>query len=197
MTRRKRGIDDTVADGLKSVFDRTVDGLVETLGPDVFQRYGTISLEGPRDEHDTVLDVPGYYQRQWYTCGFAAGLTALHTFRPRASPERFFETVPLLEGEGVAAKPLMAALRAHGIGTRVLRAHSFDRLADRIESGEPVLTHVNNGKPGNHWVVVYGVRRGREVFVAGNSGPWSKIYAWAEFARIWRPRDGAFSCWGM
>jgi hypothetical protein len=47
-------------------------------------------------------------------------------------------------------------------------------------------------------VVVYGVRRGRDVFVAGNGvlGFGRSIYPWGEFRRVWRPRDGAFSCWG-
>jgi hypothetical protein len=176
------------------IWEAVVDPVVGWTGI----RYGTMNLAGPRDEDDTVLEVPGYFQTESYTCGFTAGLMALHAFKPRSSASRFFRTVDPDRDDGVPTPKLVASLRAHGLGTRAMRTHTHDALAARIEAGEPVVTQVNNGQSYNHWVVVYGVRRGRDVFVAGNGvlGFGRSIYPWGEFRRVWRPRDGAFSCWG-
>jgi len=189
-----------------SIVDRVKDVLVEWMdaaGERIGFRYVSQSLPGPEsdDARETVLDVPGYCQTQSYTCGFTAGLMILHTFHPRRSAERFLRTVAPDPAEGTPSTRLVSALRGSRVGVRWLRSLSFEVIAQHIEAGEPLLAVVNNGASYEHWVVVYGVRRGRSrrVYVAANGlpRPFDKsVYTWREFRGILQSQHGAWACWG-
>ena len=97
-------------------------------------RYLKVGLPGPGgdDPRETVLDVPGYYQMQRYTCGFTAGLMILHTFHPRRSPERFFRDVAPDPSMGTSTTRLIRALRRSRIGVATFDTFTFDAAAQRI-----------------------------------------------------------------
>lgn len=165
-------------------------------------RFVPLDLPGPTDEDplETVLDVPGYGQTEEYTCGFTAGLMVLHTFHPSRSPDRFFREVAPDREWGTSTTRLVSALRRNRVCVSMIDEHRFERIAERIEAGEPVITVVSRTAEVDHWVVIYGVRRGRKklVYVAVNGLPTRRgcVYEWSAFRRIWHPKGSTFACRG-
>ena len=152
------------------------------------------------NDRETTLEIPGYRQTQLYTCGFVAGLMVLHTFKPKASADRFYAKVDPDPEWGIETGPLARALRRSGIGVRIRHDLTFSEICGSIEDGYHIISTVRQGGPDDlHWIVVYGCGRSPNVvFVAGNGLPYlgKKKVAWSDFARLWSPRGNGLVCWG-
>jgi hypothetical protein len=152
-----------------------------------------------------ILDIAGYRQLESYTCGYAAGAMILHTFRPGASLETFFEQCNPDYEHGLDAKPLIRCLRANGIGVSQRHNLDFDKIASTIDQGYPIITLTKTLRSDEeHWVVIYGYgRHPNRVFIAGEGIPLinnltgEKEIPWSAFSRSkWAQRGFGLVCWG-
>ena len=161
-----------------------------------FVRY---PLAGPDGDDATVLEFPGYRQTQSYTCGFVAGLMVLHGLLPQAGTRRFLRLVDPDPKWGTSTNRLIRSLRASGVVVGRRDGLGFDGVAEHIDAGLPLITTIRRaGRPGLHWVVLYGIGRSpRRVFVAGDSmrPPGSLARSWRELSHQWSPRGFALACW--
>lgn len=159
--------------------------------------YVSDPLVHPETDDVVTLDVPGYRQVQRFTCGYVAGMMVLHTFKPRASEDRFYERCAPDPDEGVPVARLARALRDSGIKVGLRSSFAFDDIRRAIDSGRPVILTVGAG--GEHWVVVYGYGEApRRVFIAGNGLPHlskGKQMTWEAFVRKHGGEDGGLVCW--
>lgn len=150
------------------------------------------------DETETTLAVPGYQQTESYGCGFVAGLMVLHTFKPKASIDRFFRRVNPDREWGIETGPLGEALRQSGVGVSVRENLTYDRIAETLEEGYLIITCVKTGQSDvDHWVVAYGYGVSpNRIFVAGNGILRRHVLPWADFRRVWSPKGFGLVCWG-
>jgi hypothetical protein len=137
-------------------------------------------------EDEVTLDVPGYRQTDSFGCGFVAGLMVLHTFKPRASLDRFHKSVAPNQHEGATPARIIRALGERGISARPRYDLGFAQIRRAIDAGKPIITLVRTTKANTeHWVVVYGYGlRPERVFVAGHglrSG--SGARRWGQYRR--------------
>jgi hypothetical protein len=157
-------------------------------------------LPGPQSDADTVLNVPGYRQTQSYSCAFVAGLMVLHTFKPKASIDMFWQKVRPREIDGVTNTRLIQALRQSGLGVRVVKKLTYATFACAIEQGFPAITLVKTRERDTaHWVVVYGVGENpKRIFVAGNGIPFlsKKVVPWSRFRHMLAAEKFGLLCWG-
>jgi hypothetical protein len=137
------------------------------------------------EEQEVTLDVPGYRQVDAFGCGFVAGLMVLHTFKPRASIDRFYKRVAPTGRWGASAPKIVRALRHSGIAARARQTLGFEQVCSEIDAGHPVITLLKTRKADTeHWVVVYGYGlRPKRLFVAGNGYVLNRPIAWADFRR--------------
>ena len=153
-------------------------------------------LPHPGGDDVTTLDVPGYRQIDSFSCGAAAALMAVRTFRPGFPAGDFHELANPVNG--IQIEPLVRFLGKAGIGVEERYDLDFADIAEKIEAGFPVVTLVNLKADLQHWVVIYGVgRKPNRVFVGGMNLPiiGRKEYTWREFTRMWRKGFGLV-CWG-
>ena len=75
------------------------------------------------------------------------------------------------ESDGVSTTGLINALRQSGIGVRLVADINFDKFANAISQGFPVITLIRTDEADiEHWVVIYGVGENpKRIFVAGNA----------------------------
>jgi hypothetical protein len=137
-------------------------------------------------EDEVTLDVPGYRQTDSFGCGFAAGLMVLHTFKPRASLDRFYTSVAPNQREGSTPARIIRALGERGISAHPRYDLGFAQIKRAIDAGKPIITLVTSTKANTeHWVVVYGYGlRPNRVFVAGHglrAGTGAR--RWAQYRR--------------
>ncbi|MCL4750429.1 MAG: C39 family peptidase [Myxococcales bacterium] len=164
-------------------------------------------LAGSDHPDAVVLDVPGLRQTRDYSCGYAAALMVMWTFRlPRTKAGQtksmtslWYRVEPDTE-TGTSTTRMIAALRASGIGVSHRRDLDFDQIADAIADGFPIIVVVKTARPDtDHWVVVYGANPAlRTVFVAGNELPLigTNEYRWGRFRRTWAEPGEGLVCWG-
>ncbi len=160
-------------------------------------------LTHPPPADDAVtLRMPGYRQTDSFSCGFVAGLMAVHALHPRRSVGRFYDLVSPHRVTGTSNARLVQALRASGVVVTARKDLDFHGVAAAIHAGAPVVTTIATGCADTwHWVTLYGVgERPRRVFLAGSGTPgWSRArreheMLWGEFAGIWRPRGFGLVC---
>ncbi len=94
---------------------------------DAFAAKTGISVLHDRLKHPAVpgvvtLAVPGYRQAESYTCGFAAGLMALHTFHPRADIDAFCRRVRPTPRHGASTRKVANALRISGVAVSIRKS---------------------------------------------------------------------------
>lgn len=147
-------------------------------------------LWSPRAAPDAdLLPVPAYRQTDSYTCGFTAGLMAVHYFFPYYPAKLFLAAMQPTPGSGVTERSLVRALGRCGV-TAIPRAGAgFHGLAAAVRSGWPVIVGVQNpGRVHEHWAVVCGVGdRPRRVYVLNNRPRHSRRGCpWDEFKLLWR-----------
>lgn len=130
-------------------------------------------LPHPKDRSVETLKLPGYYQTQAHTCGFAAGLTILRYFRPGFPAEKFYQCIRPHARLGVSRRRLMDALRASGLRVRRRTDLDFSAITDSIDSGRPIAVVVHTrDADAKHWVVIYGYgRRPNRLYVTANGRP--------------------------
>lgn len=157
-------------------------------------------LSYPSSENVVTLDVPGYRQVESYTCGFVAGLMVLHTFRPKASIDRFYHAVNPTHSHGTSTRKVVNALRGFGVGVSIRKDLNFAGIREQIDSGFPIITCVRTkDEDVDHWVVLYGYRRNpNKVFIAANGLPYfgRREYTVKEYRTLVRPLGFGLVCWG-
>jgi Peptidase C39 family len=173
-----------------------LDSLFEATGIELISQ----ALDDPSDDAtETILAIPGYRQTKSYTCGFAAGLMVLHTFRPKASITNFYYEVNPIEEWGTSTGKLVAALRKFRIGVKVKKKMTFDEIAEAIEDGTPIIACIDKGEE-QHWVVIYGYSVGpNRLFVAGNNIPGLPMGTdtpWSKFRKLIPSDTDWLICWG-
>jgi hypothetical protein len=168
--------------------DRLADKTGIRIMPDI--------LPHPGGDDVTTLAVPGYRQIDSFSCGAAAALMAVRTFRSGFPAGDFHELCR--REDGIQEPRLIRFLRKSGLGVSERDNLDFAGIAEVIEAGFPVVTLVNLKSGLQHWVVIYGVGHSpNRVYVAGLGPPiiGRKEYTWREFARIWVTGFGLV-CWG-
>ena len=156
------------------------------------------------DDNAVTLDVKGYRQTDSFSCGFVAGLMALHTFYPKRSIDRFYKLVSPDRDWGTSTTRLLRALRSSGVAVTNQRNLNFDSLYDTVQAGYPLITTVKNGTADDeHWIMIYGVGKSpKRVFIAGNSIPVFGYLTrdhemrWVDFKKIWAPNGFGLVCSG-
>lgn len=149
-----------------------------------------------------TIEMPGYCQTDTYSCGFVAGLMAVHALHPRRSATRFYAQVSPHPVLGTANTRLIKALRATGVSVSERYDLDFERLAAEIADGAPVVTTIATEQDDTwHWVTLYGVGwRPQRVYMAGASTPGlGRIFRdhevpWPQFTWLWRPRGFGLVC---
>jgi hypothetical protein len=155
-----------------------------------------------RSSNEVVtLDVPGYRQTNSFSCGFAAGLMVLHTFRPSASIDAFYRKVRPTSERGASTRKVVDALRKSGVGVSVRTDLTFRSIRETIDQGFPIIACVHANEPGvQHWVVIYGYGlKPNRLFVAGNGLPFfdRREHLWADYSKTMAPEKGfGLVCWG-
>jgi len=158
----------------------------------------------PDDRDEETLDLPGYKQTQSYTCGWVAGLMALHCYDARRSPSKLWDHVSPHPKLGTSTAKLVKGLRCCGVDAKTTTRLTWEKVRVCISSGEPILLSVKTDQRDTlHWVALYGVNhRTRHVFVAGNGIPYlnyvfrSQKITWANFYKLWEPKGEAIICKG-
>ncbi|MCE9616531.1 MAG: hypothetical protein K8T26_19830 [Lentisphaerae bacterium] len=153
-------------------------------------------LPHPSGDDVTTLDVPGYRQIDSFSCGAAAALMVVRTFRPGFPAGDFHDLCS--PDDGIQVPRLIRFLRKSGIGVIERDDLTFARIAERIDAGFPIITLVNQKDDLQHWVVIYGVGlKPNRVYVGGMKLPivGRKEYTWREFSRMWFKGFGLV-CWG-
>lgn len=171
-----------------TLFEKAIDDLSEATGIVVV----SANIPYADSEDEVTLDVPGYRQTDTFGCGFVAGLMVLHTFKPRASLDRFHKSVAPNQDEGATPARIIRALGERGISARPRYNLAFEQIRRAIDAGQPIITLVKTKKASTeHWVVVYGYGLlPNRLFVAGHgivSGNGAR--SWAKFKRE-SARDG-------
>jgi hypothetical protein len=157
-------------------------------------------LSHPRSELVVTLDIPGYVQVESYTCGFVAGLMVLHTFRPKASIDRFYRAVRPTSRHGASTGKVVNALRKSGVGVSIRNDLDFAGIRKQIDEGFPIISCVHTDDPAiDHWVVIYGYGiKPNRVFIAANGKPFlaRREYSFAEYSNLVSHRRFGLVCWG-
>jgi hypothetical protein len=168
--------------------DRLADKTGIRIMPDI--------LPHPGGDDVTTLAVPGYRQIDSFSCGAAAALMAVRTFRPGFPAGDFHDLCSPVDG--IQNQRLIRFLRKSGLGVSERGDLTFTAIAEQIDAGFPIITLVNEKDGLQHWVVIYGVgRKPNRVFVAGVKLPFigRKAFTWREFSRTWVTGYGLV-CWG-
>ncbi len=180
---------------------RLAGGLVDRLS----EKTGIVAMRDrllhPGTEDVLTLEVPGYKQTNTFSCAVTAGLMVLHTFRPRASVDRFYRWVNPHEENGAQPWKLIRALRRSKVGVSERNSLTWEDVHELISDGFPIITLVRTNDPEiDHWVVIYGVGvHPNRIFIAANGWPLigRREYRWTEFESAWwRPRGYGLVCWG-
>lgn len=148
--------------------------LIPDLLPDHSKRRG-----------ESKLRLSGHCQTDSYSCGVAAGWSALKFLIPGSNLERFdFDCRPNTES-GTSSERLMKALRKHGASVSTGKL-GFAMIAKNIRAGKPVLTAIHLRHDVWHWVAIYGfARKPQRVYLSGRLIPGfsSHWLPWSELRR--------------
>lgn len=186
--------------GLKDILAEKASSAINTLS----ERTGYVAmpdrLAHPQTADVVTLDIVGYRQVNTFSCAVTAGLMVLHTFRPSASVNNFYNRVNPSPGMGAHSGQLVRALRCCGIGVGERDQLSWKDVHSNITKGYPIITLVKSNDPDIlHWIVLYGVGiRPNRVYVAGKGLPLigRRMYEWKSFLSIWEPKGFGLVCWG-
>ena len=154
------------------------------------------------DKNAITLNLPGYRQVCFYTCGFVAGLMVARAHDPELSIEKFYQLVNPTE-DGTSDEQIMEALEKVGVKAKRRLDLSFTNIGKSIMANHPIITSVDRGHLGLHWVVIYGFGWDPlRIFVAGNEVPGlgcllrSHEMTWSDFKDVWDPYgDGLVCSW--
>lgn len=127
------------------------------------------------------LPLVGYCQTDSYSCGVAAGWSALKFLVPNASLKKFDRDCAPDRDDGTPSRRLVAALRKNGCSVSMKRL-GFGMISKALREGKPVLTAIHLREEIYHWVAIFGVAPGR-VFLtgrrlpgfSGHSVPWREL----------------------
>ena len=160
------------------LIERIPRALGLTLIPDLVP--DTAAKKGERK-----LAMRGHCQADSYSCGTAAGWSALEFLIPGSNLEGFdFDCRPDCD-MGTPSRRLVKALRKHGASVSTEKL-GIRMIAKNISAGKPVLAAIHLRDDIYHWVAIYGFGRNpNRVYLSGRVIPGfsSHCLSWAELRR--------------
>jgi hypothetical protein len=135
-------------------------------------------LPHPDPKHGQSLDIPGYVQLDFFSCGAIAGWMVVEAIWPRSRFKDFYEACAPDPEYGLETEKLQRALRTARIGTELSDMLNFAAIKRNIDAGFPMIVCIDKPTEDDaaHWVVLYGYeeipttrgQKDRHVYLAGN-----------------------------
>lgn len=153
--------------------------------------------KSPLPSRPGLLDLPGYWQTDDYSCGFVAALTVVHFFYPEIPADEVLASVRPSPEAGCDAKRVVKALAHFGIDATYRNDLGPKRLHRLAGKGLPVIVTVWPEDYGcDHWTVVRGIDLdARRIFLCNYSGVEADGgMAFDDFAAIWFGRGEGVVC---
>jgi len=158
-------------------------------------------LTQPNDSESITIEIPGYRQLEYFSCGYVVGMMVVHMYYPEFSEDEFYDIIDPSPDWGVTSKQLRRALAIAGVPGFTQQGLEFEEICMAITRGHPILTTMKRAGGGGHWVVIYGIGCNPDrVFVSGNEIPVvgkllrSHEMTWAEFKKNWDRASWGIIC---